>query len=256
MKNRFTFLLLIFHGFCTYAQQNFDIDFYNHLKQNAFDTERWIYLGTKQNKENFDTEIAKDFLRLIYKFSDTLSANNIIVSETDTQLIKYQFYTSILFQNNNLSQRILATSNNIVSNKTYNLMQELYNLHNLIIVDSAIETSFQSSINKIKFYQNKNALKAAFLSAIVPGLGKIYMSKNQNGVSTLISTLLFASPLLYQGLTTSFLAPLSIASGLFFIPFYLANIYGTYIIKKSEIKKLKLELYNETNNYCKFMLNN
>jgi hypothetical protein len=97
---------------------------------------------------------------------------------------------------------------------------------------------------RIHSFPDKRPFVAGMLSSVVPGMGKIYVGKYGQGLSSFLTCLLFF------GLTTeSFLRlqkfhPQTIIFASCFLTFYLSNIYGSVLSVKIYNLEKKLERKN------------
>jgi len=255
-RNVLIVILFLLNIFLLHAESDFNNEFYKHLKKNNFDIERWQYL--KLNKEVVvnDKEVATDFLNLILKYNDTISFLQSTNYFSDTTLLCRQFYISMLLHQQSKAKEILIKLNAILSSTSSSAINELHNLYLLKTNDSLIEQSFAQTINRINFYKRKSITKAVFYSALLPGLGKIYMNHNSEGFSSMISTIGLGLPLAELLIKSSAISVIGFTSGVLFVPFYLANLKGSYVLRGVEIKKLEFELKHEVLDFCRFKLNN
>lgn len=166
-----------------------------------------------------------------------------------------QFRTFFLLENYSILNEQISR---VLSNKLFNntKLQQLKNC-TLLLSNSELpnETEFLSIFNGedngkiLQFYKwkenppYKNPTKAAILSAILPGLGKIYTNEVGDGITSFVLTGLFSylainkfsnnqqtSALIYTALATFF---------------YSGNIYGSYASAQNYNAGIKFNFENE-----------
>jgi TM2 domain-containing membrane protein YozV len=104
--------------------------------------------------------------------------------------------------------------------------------------------------------EKKSILLASLFSIIIPGSGKYYLKQPAEATAALFLNILALAPLIETIIKVGLISTATLLSGLVFAPVYLATIYGTYISKKSLLKKLNLQLKNEVLDYCTYQLRN
>lgn len=166
-----------------------------------------------------------------------------------------QFRTLFLLENYSILNEQISM---VLPNKLFNntKLQQLKNC-TLLLSNSELpnETEFSSIFNNedngkiLQFYKwkenppYKNPTKAAILSAILPGLGKIYTNEVGDGITSFVLTGLFSylainkfsnnqqtSALIYTALATFF---------------YSGNIYGSYASAQNYNAGIKFNFENE-----------
>jgi TM2 domain-containing membrane protein YozV len=95
----------------------------------------------------------------------------------------------------------------------------------------------------------KSPLKAALLSALVPGLGKVYIGKTRIGFNAFIMNGVFAFQTYESIHKLGVKHPLSIINLLLSSFFYASNVYGSYRDAKYFKKEKLQQLNNDASNY-------
>jgi hypothetical protein len=105
------------------------------------------------------------------------------------------------------------------------------------------------SFKKYRKAYGKNPVAAATLSALVPGLGKLYIGRKKSFLITLLSNAVYGvqsyESLHKFGIKNSF----SILNLGFFSVFYLANIYGSYKDTKQVKKETRTQFLINASDY-------
>jgi len=99
---------------------------------------------------------------------------------------------------------------------------------------------------KVKQEYKKSPIKAALLSAVVPGLGKFYAGKKGASVASFATTTalgLMVVESYYR--TKNIKSPQVITFGTLFTFFYVGNIFGSYFSVQQQIKSSNGKLNNE-----------
>jgi len=169
--------------------------------------------------------------------SISLAAENLLkINTTDTltnELLQFQLSGVALLQRN------VASFDSYSKNFTYsntNLINEEKNL---------LDYS-----NKIKSFKNKSPFVAGTLSALIPGLGKVYAGKPKQGITSMI-------PIAILGLQTyeaynkaGIKSARFIIFGSLFSVFYIGNIWGSAL----SVHIVNQEINNEINRQILFNL--
>ena len=109
---------------------------------------------------------------------------------------------------------------------------------------SSKERELDSVFHSLKNYKRKSPLLSACLSAIVPGLGKIYAGSLGEGVSSFITVGSFALIITENWIRHGLENWKTILFGTIGSIFYIGNIYGSYISVK-----LNYDTFNEKQNF-------
>lgn len=124
---------------------------------------------------------------------------------------------------------------------SFNNLKKDFSYENIYLTNH--EKALDSIYNKISNYNKKSPLLAGTLSAIIPGLGKIYAGEIGEGVGTFLTVGSFAAICaenwVHHGITNW----KTIGAGLVSTVFYIGNIYGSAVSVK-----LKYEEFNKRQN--------
>ena len=96
-----------------------------------------------------------------------------------------------------------------------------------------------------KRLRRKSAFKAGVLSAIIPGLGKVYSGNNAQALSSFISVAFFAGMTTENLVKNGWTHPQTIIFGSLFSIFYIGNIWGSAV--SVQLIKMEKELENKNN---------
>lgn len=228
--------------------------FLTYLSNNQLDKERILFLKELkiQNKNQHDT-LCLLLAKAFFNSNINDSAHYYIDQVSNSYLVKinqFEFKLGLLlqFSDTNNVQKLI---NSMVINNDSHIINETKILNSLIFNKNInYDKEFLSEFypfdvcNKISNYQhllNKKTGKAVFLSMILPGLGKMYLGRKQDGINMLMFNVatgsLFLESFLKKGLVSFYTIP-SIS---LFAVFYLGNIYGTY----KAVNILKHESYKD-----------
>ncbi len=282
MNIKLLFLLLFFlKSSFTFAQNQFDYSFYkNLLNQKETDLEL-LYLNNalvnNNNQAQIDSiQFFKGLLFFEKKNFDSTNFSLKNISNSSSAFIQSSFIRSIAlgYSNNNgdtFNQVINAIPNNdsiiskmkimmLASNALINKNYPIYDSLISQINDSLyIYNSLQIALNKWNLLRNKktkSGFLAGTLSAIVPGLGKVYAGKGFDGLSTFFTHVPLAF-ILNESFQNSgvnsgrFITFASITS-----LFYLGNILTSYYYVRINRKEVDFERKNEILLQCNVMLRN
>lgn len=246
------FMLLTRAVFAT----EFDSLFYAHLKNNNLHLERYSFLKQElKDGAALAKETSLDYYKLIRMFNDSASFSNINFEQLskDTSNLKLGYYLSIHFRNQAISNYFLAHLKPSISTSTFQVLNECYE----VMYQSKTSGIHHSEFANIQGYrqqmERKKAWLAALLSAVLPGMGKVYLGQKQTGYTELAMCLLLGivpvEILLVGGVITAGV----IVGAALFIPFYISGIYGAAVVKRAELRRCNRELKNEVQAYCDFM---
>ncbi len=249
----FICFMLSFHF--SYAQRSIDYDFIKHLSQENKKIEHAQYLKTEI--ELSDTlEYLKAKFYIQYKMDssfeyffkksktlflqDTLAlgyASCYLLSNDSTKINKNEWF-----------QRL----NKYQLSKEINHITAIYNLKFLPVKDiKPLEypNLIKQGVIEYKLAKQKSPLKAALLSSVIPGLGKVYIGKFRIGLSTAFVNGLFAYQTYESIHKLGIKHPLSILNLLLTTIFYSSNIYGSYRDTQYFKEEKLQQLYNDASNY-------
>jgi hypothetical protein len=117
--------------------------------------------------------------------------------------------------------------------------------------DSKIQILKNEQDNLIKYakkskdLRRKSAFTAGFLSAVLPGLGKVYAGNNAQGLSSFLSVALFAGMTTENWLRNGWNHPQTLIFGSLFSIFYIGNVWGSAL--SVQLVKTEKELENRNN---------
>ncbi len=118
-----------------------------------------------------------------------------------------------------------------------------------LIHESNYPNLLQASVNQYKQAALKNPIKAACLSAIVPGLGKMYIGKYRIGLNAMFMNGVFAAQTYESIHKLGVKHPLSIVNIILSSLFYASTIYGSYRDTEYYKKENLQQLYHDASNY-------
>jgi hypothetical protein len=133
-----------------------------------------------------------------------------------------------------------------------NKMSDIFFLHEIKpsqIIVSNYPNLLQSSVKHYKQAAQKNPIKAACLSAVVPGLGKMYIGKYRIGLNAMFMNGVFAAQTYESMHKFGIKHPLSIVNIILSSLFYASTIYGSYRDTQYYKKENLEQLYHDASNY-------
>lgn len=133
-----------------------------------------------------------------------------------------------------------------------NKMSDIFFLNEIksnLIHESNFPNLLQASVKKYKQAAQKNPIKAACLSAVVPGLGKMYIGKYRIGFNAMFVNGVFAAQTYESIHKLGVKHPLSIANIILSSLFYASTIYGSYRDTEYYKKENLQQLYHDASNY-------
>lgn len=282
MNIKLLFLLIFFlKGFFTFAQSQFNYSFYKNLL-NQKETDLALLnlnnaLINNNNQEQIDSiQFFKGLLFFEKKNFDSANFSLKNVSNSSSIFIQSSFVRSIaLGYSSNNGDTFIKVINEIPNNdsiiskiKIMMLASNALINNNYPIYDSLISqindslyiyNTLQSTLNKWNLLRNKKAKSeflAGTLSAIIPGLGKVYAGKGFDGLSTFFThiplALILNESLHGSGVNSArFITFASITS-----LFYFGNIITSYYYVNINRKEVDFERKNEVLLQCNVMLRN
>ncbi len=209
--------------------EKLDVEFQGLIKENK-NIDSFFYLKTLyDHKFGKESEFELDLKHVSSYLKNDSDACALISFE---QLIRYQKlnfswqnYLYDAIQNEkikSLQSLILMTKDNRLSSNA-NIPDPIY-----------------SSYKTMVKMNSKSSLAIAGLSAIVPGLGKLYMGQPKRFLSTFLLNSMYSIQTYESIKKLGLKHPVSIVNILFSVFFYAANVYGSYndaIYFKSENKR-------------------
>jgi hypothetical protein len=115
---------------------------------------------------------------------------------------------------------------------------------------SVVPSQILSSYKRYKKQFNKRSFVAGGLSAVVPGLGKLYAGKPRSALMTFLLHCGYAAQTIESARKLGNKHPLTIINVSAFGVFYLANIYGSFMAVKDLKREYKKQfVYDATSLY-------
>ncbi len=244
------FLVLLFQCFIAMSYAQINYAFVKHLDENKLYQEELYYLNTLQKNE-----VASDSLNYLY-------AKFFLKQKRDSLFFKHYKLSSSLF-NKDLSalqyihyyflKHLHSTSQEVWFNELYPIRKdsslELTGFYNTLTFPEnstfQLNTTLKSEIRKYNALSKKNPMVAGCLSAVIPGLGKLYGQRPNSAMLTFFSHALFAAQSLESIKKLGIKNGYSIFSVSLFGIFYISNIYGSVTdLKKQKIQRKKQLLIN------------
>lgn len=252
-RNNYILVLLILylHG-NIFAQ--FDNQFVSHLSKHELQREHLTYLQTFKESDSISFHLAKYYLQYP---DDSLFFNYFQKSTThfqsDTNALNL---ASIYFVNSPKSKLWFDTCLN-QSLVVPNISKQLMNVQNSI--DHPKEFNFQLLPEKLQVdfqkYQKISAKKpivAMSLSALVPGLGKLYIGSKKSFTVTLLSMTVLGLQSYESYRSKGISHPLTLINLGFFTTYYAVNLFGSYRETKLKRKELKTQYLINASDYYRY----
>ncbi len=245
INRRFTKLtfLLLFCYFRTFSQ--FDYLFLKHLVDQNLAQEHKTYIYSSRNSLSEDSlnYLAAKY-HLLY-FNDTLFLSNYarakVVFDADTNAYNIASITFLTARHKDTWFSGYPKTNEPTIGKNIGLLyraMETPSESDLNVIAEELRPGFMSY--KKSFH--KHPFLAAGFSAVVPGLGQLYLGKKRSFITTLMMNLACGVQAYEAYYKLGIKKPYTLFSIGFFGLFYLSNIYGSYsdakIIKKEKRKQL------------------
>lgn len=247
------FLLLSFQ--LSYTQQSIDYNFIKHVSRENKKIEHFQYLKMEVEPSdtleylkakyyiqyNMDSAFEHHFFKSKPLFlQDTLAFGYIscyLLSNDSTKINKNEWFQQL---------------NNYSFSKEVNHVTAIYNLQFLPskeIKPHEYPNLLTKSVIEYKLAKQKSPIKAALLSSIFPGLGKVYIGKYRMGISAAFVNGLFAYQTYESIHQLGVKHPLSILNLLLATIFYSSNIYGSYRDTQYYKAEKLQQLYHDASNY-------
>ena len=246
---------------------NFDtIQFYRHLKQNHLFNEQLIFNKELQKREtknilvidSLKVDIAEIYFRL--NLADSCKASLLSVFENpNLSKAQQQKYIALLIINKEYKfvQKFISLT------KTFNPGKQLYQKNaDLSIAILKRELNKNDSLyNSLSVSPTLYELKARYLnppqyspakagvySALVPGLGKLYIGNKNQAITAFIANILLAAQATESYLKSGLSTPRFIITASLFSIFYTGNIVGSITMAKKKkrdyFKQIDYEIFN------------
>lgn len=234
-------ILCLLH-FGVYGQVN--EAFIEHLTANKLHVELKSYLDQHplpedsasyyQTKWNFDFGTSGELLTHAY------CAREVLLSDPKS-LVRYSI--SYLDPRSEMSQAWFEgfLDSSMLKNDALRAIHFTYYLSKYPSAQATVPTPLESDYRELLRANRKKPVIAAGLSAIVPGMGLLYINKPRSALSSFV----FVGALGVQTAESvnhfGWKHPLTVVNGSFLLGYYLVNVIGSAI----EVKKNKLEKRNQ-----------
>ncbi len=248
------FFLFILCPFFTIAQVN--KKFVNHLVFNDLLVEHEAYLSRIEKEfGSFDSLNYYRAKLAILKQEDlefieySLASNNLVYS--DTNLVNFMS-SSLLKRSRRLTNIWLDhVPSSYWSLKTRNIKKSILLVENTTLDASFLKPHLKYYYDDFINYNKRKPWLAGVMSAIIPGLGKLYNGRPRSFRASLLVNAFFGFQM-YEAINKKGINNYySILSTGIFSVFYLSNIYGSfYDLKRVKIEKKK-NFLDEVANYYK-----
>ncbi len=231
-----------------------DTGFIRHLSENQLKNEHWTYLN--------EVKIRQDSLEYFKaKFHLQYENDSLFLHSFDKSFDLFYKDTSALYL---ACLHFLKTNSKdrekwfgrILDDMTVNQYElhpivhmYYYSLHPVDVDISQIPEQLQKDMNSYKKADKKKPILASTLSAIIPGLGELYIGNKKVFGTRLIALGLMAFQTVESLLTLGFKHPLTIIDGGFFSAFYVTNIVGVYYDTKAKKTETKNQFLINASNY-------
>lgn len=216
--------------------------FINHLVYNKLNVEHRAYLGDLELKygksdslEYFQAKFAMLESRTQDFFEFGVSSNNLVFS--DTSLVTYAA-VHFLKESRTLTNTWLRT----VPSKYWS--KNTTNIYRSILLTDSTDQDSEFLVPHLKYYfndfkkfNNRKPVLAGLLSAVVPGLGKLYNGRARTFKSSFLVNAFFGAQAFEAIRVNGIKNAYSVISAGIFSVFYLSNIYGSY----HDLKRVKIE---------------
>lgn len=244
------FLVLLFQCFIAVSYAQINYAFVKHLDEHKLFQEELYYLNSldkhQVSQDSLNFLLAKFYLKqkndslffTHYKLSYALFNKD----QKALQYIDYYFLKHIHIKQQNVWFNELST----LKDPSHCELHGFY--HTLSLPEKSsfqLNNSLKSEIKKYNVLSKKNPVIAGCLSAVIPGLGKLYGQRPNSAVITFFSHALFAAQSIESVKKLGIKNGYSIFSVSLFSMFYISNVYGSFTdLKKQKIQSKKQLLIN------------
>ena len=240
-----------------FAQNNipYSTEFYTYLKQQHLYTEQITYLNTVQpvcgNVVCADTLFLTKAL-CFYALNDTNACSRMVDSiKTLSSFSDKNFqenYFSLLFSQKKiwlLKKNILMVDTNLLFNRQSKFFLQIVCREKIATTpcDTMVLNDYplQGILNRYKHQSHKSPMVAGLLSAVVPGLGKLYAGYKYQALSAFTTNVFFASQAVEAIVKSGFKSGHFIYTCSIFSLYYVGNIVGSVLA----VKKKKRDYLNQ-----------
>lgn len=256
LKNKiFIIVLPILCSFCFQTTMNsqINLEFVKHLSVNNLKNEHWIYIeelhSTKDSiaylKSKFYLQYEQDSLFLE-------SVNNCIpLFLNDSNALNFSciYFLKDVRKNRDSWFQILDKNRSFFSDSNFFLRTYQFTINPVIIDTSLIPAILQNDFLKYKKAFSKKPVLAATFSALIPGLGELYIGNFKTFGAKLTSHVIFGLQIVESVSILGLISPLPVLNIGFFTAFYGANIIGSYRDTKRKITDTKNQFLINASNY-------
>jgi hypothetical protein len=216
--------------------------------------EHFYYLSEKMEESKLQHYyLAKYYLQCdndSMAFAEINQCNDLFFSDTNTV-----GYTTCYFLSKPISNSYQSLWFDKIKNYQNSIIQEMYNIYKIdtlkpkdILVKN-YKYVLHNSVANYKQRAKKNPILSASMSAIVPGLGKVYSGQSRIAIGNFAANILFGFMSVESIKKLGLKHPISIINILFTSAFYGANIYGSYRDTQYFKKEHLYQLYKDAYNY-------
>ena len=250
-KIQHTFFCLFF---VLFGKSQINNSFINHLSINELKREHFAHLEKITQYTTIDTSAfykAKFFLQ--YKNPDFflkefLSSN--LIFQQDTSAVNA---ASFLIMSSSEINRLKWVKNITINKESY-YQHSIKNFYAAMANPCSKDSLFIPQKLTAEFYQykkyfNRKPIAAAALSAVVPGLGKLFIGRKKSFATVFSSHLLFAVRTIESIKILGIKSPWTIFNLGFSGAFYFSNIYGTYKDAQKIKKERRTQLFLHASDY-------
>jgi hypothetical protein len=230
-----------------------DFGFVRHLSENTLRNEHWSYINTtKSSMDSIEYLKAKFYLQY-EEDSLFLSCFNrcasLFVKDSNALNFCQLYFIKKLNAKREDWFNSFEKGDSLLANE--NALFQLYKVTESAAVSdtSLIPLELQPDFLKFKKAHSKKPYLAAIFSAIVPGLGELYIGNYKSFGAKFTSLSIFGLQTAESIDKLGFLKPLSMFNLGFFTAFYGANIVGAYRDTKSKTKEFKDQFLIHVSNY-------
>ena len=220
-----------------------DFGFVRHLSQNNLRNEHWFYINaTKSSTDSIEYLKAKFYLQYeedsLFLSSFNKCASLFVKDSTALNCSQLYFIKKMNANRENWFNSFEKWDSLLANG---NALFQLYKLTESPAFSdtSLIPLDLQLDFLKFKKAHSKKPYLAAIFSAIVPGLGELYIGNYKSFGAKFTSLSIFGLQSAESIHKLGLLKPLSIINMGFFTAFYGANIVGAYRDTKSKTKEFK-----------------
>ena len=251
------FLLIISCLFFLVVRTQVDVRFVQHLSVNGLKTEHFAYLQTKGSYKEGDTlayHWSKYFLQ--YGQAEELIQSvgfckNFFVADTSFSNAVSRFFLLGPEKHKNVffPDIIQQQKKSFYTNQMFNLFKIVAHpkITDTVFVPQRLHFSFK---NFQETFDKKPAM-AGFLSAVLPGSGKLYVGRPKSFFNVLFAHVLYGLSVYESNRKLGLKNPYTVFCISYSGLFYLANIYGSYHDTKRAKQEKRNQFLHDASNYYK-----